>query len=243
MKASTQPVLYGVGIGPGDPELMTLKAVRVLKGVDVIAVPKSKEEATSLALDIIRGVIDLKDKEVVELIFPMKRNQMELIEAWEESRRQVIERLEGSRDVAFITIGDPLFHSTFIYLLEALCRESPEDRFYNIEVIPGVSSINAASALSCTPLAKSGERMAIIPATYGYEKLKETIEEFDTVVLLKANKAIGGIITVLEESGLKENAVFVSRAGLAGERVTRDLDSLKGKELDYFSIIIIKKGW
>jgi precorrin-2/cobalt-factor-2 C20-methyltransferase len=243
LKASTQPVLYGVGIGPGDPELITLKAVRILKGVDVIAVPKSKEEATSLALDIIRGVLDLKDKEVVELIFPMKRNQMELVEAWEESRMQVIERLEGGRDVAFITIGDPLFHSTFIYLLEALCRESPENRFYNIEVIPGVSSINAASALSCTPLAKSGERMAVIPATYGDEKLKETIEEFDTVVLLKANKAIDGIITVLEESGLKENAVFVSRAGLAGERVTRDLYSLKGKELDYFSIIIIKKGW
>ncbi|MEE9591032.1 MAG: precorrin-2 C(20)-methyltransferase [Thermodesulfobacteriota bacterium] len=242
MKVSTQPVLYGVGIGPGDPELMTLKAVRVLKGVDVIAVPKSKEEATSLALDIIRDVIDLKDKEIVELIFPMKRNQMELVEAWEESKRQVIERLEGDRDVAFITIGDPLFHSTFIYLLEALCRESPEDRFYNIEVIPGVSSINAASALSCTPLTKSGERMAVIPAMYGDKKLKETIEEFDTVVLLKANKAIDGIITVLEESGLKENAVFVSRAGLAGERVTRDLDSLKGKELDYFSIIIIKKG-
>jgi precorrin-2/cobalt-factor-2 C20-methyltransferase len=242
LKVPTQPVLYGVGIGPGDPELMTLKAVRVLKGVAVIAVPKSKEKATSLALDIIRGVIDLTGKEIVELIFPMKRDQMELVEAWDESGRQVVERLEGGRDVAFITIGDPLFHSTFIYLLEALCRERPKDRPYNIEVIPGISSVNAASALSCTPLAKSGERMAIIPATYGDEKLKETIEEFDTVVLLKVNKAIDGIITVLEESGLKEKAVFVSRAGLAGETVTRDLDSLKDRKLDYFSTIIIRKG-
>ncbi len=100
-------VLYGVGIGPGDPELITLKAVKILKQVDVIAVPKSKTDAESLALDIIRQVIDLSSKEILELTFPMKKNQDELTDAWEKAKEQILKPLKKGRDVAFISIGDP----------------------------------------------------------------------------------------------------------------------------------------
>ncbi|MBI5892677.1 MAG: precorrin-2 C(20)-methyltransferase [Deltaproteobacteria bacterium] len=231
-------ILYGVGIGPGDPELLTLKAVKILKQVDVIAVPKSKTEGESLALDIVKQAVDLSDKEILELTFPMKKEHDELIESWKEAKKQILKPLKKGRDVAFITIGDPLFYSTFIYLLEQFTIQNSQ---FKIKIIPGVSSINAVSAATQIPLAKAGERLAILPATYEQEKIRQTLKDFDTVVLIKVNKVMDKIISILEELDLKNNAVFVSKAGLPDEKIVTNLDSLKGKKLDYFSMVIVKK--
>lgn len=231
-------VLYGVGIGPGDPELLTLKAVKILKQAPVIAVPKSKTEGESLALDIVKKVMDLKGKEVLELTFPMKKEQNELTAAWEKAKKQILKPLKKGRDVAFITIGDPLFYSTFIYLLEKFEVQGSK---FKVKIIPGVSSINAVSAAAQIPLAKAGERLVILPATYEQEKIRQTLEDFDTVVLIKISKVMDKIISILEELDLKNNAVFVSKAGLPDEKIVKDLDSIKGKKLDYFSMVIVKK--
>ncbi len=226
--------LYGVGIGPGDPELITLKGKRVLEEVDVIAVPKAGAGKESIALDVVSRVVDLKGKEVLELLFPMKREGLEAY--WEEARRKVLERLSEGRDVAFITLGDPLFHSTFIHLIEGL---EPGGRI-SIDVVPGVSFIHASTASALLPLAKGEEKVAIVPATYGKEGLKEVLEGFETVVLMKVHKALEEILSLLEEMGLKDRALFISRAGWEEEEVVRDLSSLRGREVDYFSSIIIK---
>ncbi|MBI5682652.1 MAG: precorrin-2 C(20)-methyltransferase [Deltaproteobacteria bacterium] len=232
-------ILYGIGIGPGDPELMTLKAARMLKEIDVIAVPKSKSEGESRALDIVKQVIDIKDKEILELTFPMKKNQDELVDTWKEAKRQIIEQIENGRDVAFITIGDPLFYSTFIYLLEQFTVHNSQ---FTVKIIPGVSSINAASAIACTPLVKGSERVAVIPATYEHNKIKQTLKEFDTVILMKINKVMDKIIPILEELNLMESAVFISNAGLNDEEIIRDINLIKGRRLNYFSMLIVKNG-
>lgn len=231
-------ILYGVGIGPGDPELLTLKAVKILKQVDVIAVPKSKAEGESLALDILKQVIDLNGKEILELTFPMKKNHDELIESWKEAKKQILKPIKKGKDVAFITIGDPLFYSTFIYVMEQFTVHSSQ---FTVKIIPGVSSINAASAAAQIPLAKAGERLAVLPATYEQKKLKQALKDFDTVVLIKVNKVMDKIIPILEELNLKDKAVFVSNAGMQKEDIVRDLNCIKGKKPDYFSMVIVKK--
>ncbi|OGP30538.1 MAG: precorrin-2 C(20)-methyltransferase [Deltaproteobacteria bacterium GWC2_42_11] len=233
-------MLYGVGIGPGDPELLTLKAIRVLKEVDIIAVPKSKTDGESIALDILKGVMDLHGKEIIELTFPMKKNRDELAASWNNAKDEVLKQLDIGKDVAFITIGDPLLYSTFIYLMEALKNNGGSG--IKIKIVPGISSVNAASASACIPLANSSERLAIIPATYEEDKLRQTLKDFDTVVLMKVNKVMDKVIPLLEELGLKKNAIFVSMAGWKEQEVVKDLDTLKGRELDYFSIMIIKKS-
>lgn len=231
--------LYGIGVGPGDPELLTLKAIRVLREADAIAIPKSKEESDSVALSIMKGAVDLSKKETLELMFPMTKDKEVLRKAREEAASVLCERLKAGKDVACITIGDPMFYSTFSYLIP-LVRERLSK--VKIEIIPGISSVMASAAVTITPLTEADERLAVIPATYESEKLKDILRDFDTVVLMKVNRVFDKVLGLLEELGLKEKAVFIERCGGENQRVVRDLDSLKGEKLDYLSMVIVKRG-
>jgi len=231
-------VLYGVGIGPGDPELLTLKAVRILKQVEVIAVPKSKEEAESKALSIVQQAVDIKGKEILELVLPMTKEKEILAKAREDVVNLICEKLKQGMDIACITLGDPLFYSTFSYFIPLITKVLPE---IEVRVIPGVTSINAVSSITLLPLAEADEKVAVIPATYEEKGLKEIIRNFDSIVLMKINKVMDKILTILEELDLKDKAVFISRAGWPDEVVVKDVESLRNKRLDYFSMIMIKK--
>ncbi len=231
-------VLYGVGIGPGDPELLTLKAARVLKTADVIAIPRSKEESDSIALSIVKDAVDISGKEILELMFPMTKDKEVLGSARKGAASAVADRLKAGKNVACITLGDPMFYSTFSYMIP-LIRERLAD--VEIEIIPGISSVMASAAVSITPLVEADERLAIIPAVYESEKLRDILGGFDTVVLMKVNRVFDKVLGLLEELGLKENSVFVERCGTESQRVVRDLDGLKGERLDYLSMVIVKK--
>lgn len=231
--------LYGIGVGPGDPELLTLKSVRVLKEADVIAVPKSKEESDSIALSIVKGAVDFSKKETLELMFPMTKDKEILRMAREEAADAICERLLAGKDVACITIGDPMFYSTFSYLIPLLRERVPEAE---IEIVPGISSVMASAAATVMPLTEADERLAVIPATYEPEKLRDILRDFDTVVLMKVNRVFDKVLSLLEELGLKENAVFIERCGGENQRVVRELESLKGEKLDYLSMVIVKRG-
>ena len=231
-------ILYGIGVGPGDPELLTIKAVNVLRKVGVIAIPKSGEEAGSKALSVMEKVVDLNGKEILELVLPMTKDKDVLLKARKDAVLLLAERLKNGSDVACITIGDPLFYSTFSYLIPFIMDILPG---VEIKIISGISSINAAAGSALMPLVEADERIAIIPAAYGERDLKKVIEGFDTVVLMKVNKVFDRILSVLNELGLKEKAVFISKAGWPDEEVVRDMDSLKGKKFDYFSMVIVKK--
>ncbi|MBJ6725424.1 precorrin-2 C(20)-methyltransferase [Geomesophilobacter sediminis] len=230
--------VYAVGVGPGDPELLTRKAERVIRNANVICAPTGGAEGGSYALSIVEEFIDRSRQEVLVQLFPMKKDQQGLDTFWEEAAEQVCQRIAQGKSVAFITIGDPFLYSTYLYLHRILQARHPE---IEIEVVPGISSILAASAAAGVPLGLGGERIAVLPATYEDEELKETLSQFDTVVLMKVNRVFDRIYGVLKEMGLERNGVFVRRVGSSEEEVRFDLEALKGEKLDYLSMLIVKK--
>jgi precorrin-2/cobalt-factor-2 C20-methyltransferase len=241
--------LYIIGIGPGDPELMTLKAVRILNEVPCIIVPKGREEGTSLALSIVRKALDLDTKDIVEAYFPMVKTvrsaesgvrneeKQELNDKWNGVIDAVLQRIDRGIDAAFITIGDPAIYSTFFYLYDRLLERRPALR---IEIVPGISSINAAAARAGLYLGLGNDRIAILPANY-LDSLQETLEKFDTVVLMKVNKVFDTVRDTLATMGLSAAATYVARAGMEDERIYKDIRSVSKEDLNYFSLVIVRK--
>jgi len=242
--------LFVIGVGPGDPELLTLKAVRILKQVPCIVVPKGREEGSSLALSIVRKAIPLDDKEIVELHFPMMKTasnaecglrnaelNQELDYKWNEAVEAVLNRVDRGKDVAFITIGDPGIYSTYFYLNNRLLERKPS---LVIEMVPGISSINASAARAGLSLGLGDERIAVLPANY-MGNLQETLEKFDTVVLMKVSKVFGAVRDLLIKMGLAAGATYVVRAGMEDERIERDILKVRDEDLSYFSLVIVRK--
>ncbi len=229
----TRGRLYAVGIGPGDPELITLKAVRILREAEVIAVPKGKEDGESVALGIVESIVDMQGKRLLEIHFPMRKGPQR--EALGKAAKEVLGLLYQGRDVAFITLGDPTLYSTFFHLLDAIHQIEPG---LKAEIIPGVSSITASAAAASMSLALSGDRVAVIPATYVGD-LDSVLDGFQTVILMKAHSVIEEIKAVLARRGLLGGAVFVSRAGRQGE-VIKPLSEVNEGDLNYFSTVIVR---
>jgi precorrin-2/cobalt-factor-2 C20-methyltransferase len=230
--------IYAVGVGPGDPELLTRKAERILRHVPVICAPAASAGDSSHALSIVEPFLDRTRQEVIVRVFPMKKDQEGLDEFWEEAASTVLTHIRQGKDVAFITIGDPFLYSTFLYLYRIFRERYPD---IPIEAVPGVSSITAAAVAAGVPLAAASDRIAILPATFEEEKLRRTLLDFDTVVLMKVNRVFDRVYALLRELGLEDRCAFVSRAGTDGEKVVRDLASLVGRKLDYLSLLIVKK--
>lgn len=234
--------LYVIGVGPGDPELLTLKGVKILREVSCICVPKGREEGSSLALSIVKQVVDLENKEIIEAYFPMRKTrgssqQCDLDTRWHETVEAVLSRLSKGTDTAFITIGDPTIYSTYFYLHDRLLELDPE---ISIEIIPGVSSINTAAARAGLFLGIADERIAILPANYP-GGLKETLEQFDTIVLMKVHKVFASVKKMLSDMNLMEKAVYIVKAGMEDEKIFHSIKDVKEDDLNYFSIVVIRK--
>ncbi len=230
--------IYAVGVGPGDPELLTRKAERILRQTPVVCAPSAVEGDSSYALSIVESLLDRSRQEIIVLVFPMRKDQEGLDGFWEEAAEKVACQVREGKDVAFITIGDPFLYSTFLYLYRILRDRYPD---IPVEVVPGVSSVTTAAVAAGIPLAAAAERVAILPATFEDDKLRRTLLDFDTVVLMKVNRVFDRVYALLEELGLTRNGAFVSRAGTADEKVIYDLASLVGEKLDYLSLLIVKK--
>lgn len=229
--------LYGVGIGPGDPKLLTLKAREIIDQVDIIFCPKGDEEGNSLARSIIEATTS-SPKEFVELTFPMTRNENVLKIYWQKSARRIAEEVARGKNGAFITLGDPFIYSTYIYLLRILRQDFPD---IEVETIPGISAFNAAAARAQIPLVEGDERMAILPVRKDLRGLKEAFETFDTVILMKVGSKLDKVMALLLELDLLKHSVLVSRLGQPGERMIQDLSSLNEvKREGYLSVVIVK---
>jgi precorrin-2/cobalt-factor-2 C20-methyltransferase len=231
--------IYAVGVGPGDPELLTRKAERILRRADVILAPVSDPGEASVALATIREFLDESRQEVIVHQFPMTSDRARLIPAWQEAAALIAVRAEAGRDVAFVTIGDPLFYSTFIYLqriLREICPHIP------IEIVPGISSVNASAALAGIPLAEGDEKMAVIPATAGVDKIAEALARFETVVLLKVKPVFGDILELIRQTGRERSTVFVERAGSDRQKVLTDFAEIAAHAPDYLSLMIIRSS-
>lgn len=228
--------LYGIGVGPGDPDLITLKAVRVLRRVPHIFASCSTKNSYSLALNIVRP--HLNGAGLEHLPFPMTRDPRVLKEAWEKNAARVLEVLATGEDAAFITLGDPLTYSTFGYLLKTLKRLNPEVR---LVTIPGITSYSAAAARTHIPLTEGEESFVLISGSQGAARLREVVNQSDNIVILKTYRHFEEIYRALEELDLLDRAVCISRCGLDGETVVENLRDFQGQPVPYLSMIIIKK--
>lgn len=230
--------LYGVGIGPGDPELMTLYAYRVLSQVPVIFVPTKSEDSDSIAEFIITGLIPEIPTKITRLVLPMLKDKDHLKKYWDKAVDTIWQSLEEGNDCAFVNIGDPLIYGTFIHILETLRKEHPE---VPVKVIPGISSINAASANAVVPLASDDERIAILSGNPGNEFIKDTLNNFDTVIFMKINNIFDTLLTILAEMNMADKCVYFRRCTTENEEIVYDISTLKGKKVDYFSLLILRK--
>ena len=230
--------LYGIGVGPGDPELLTVRATRILSRVPVIFAPQKDGKSKSYARRIIADMIDESEQRVIELVFPMRKDTGRLTDYWNKAAETIWQYLSSGQDCVFITEGDSFLYGTFIHIFEILRKNYPEIR---IEVIPGISSINTAASRALFPLATGSERVAILPAIYEDKAIRKTLNDFDTVIFLKINTVFDKILNILEELNLAEKCVFVSRCTMEDEKIIKNISKLKGQKLDYLSLLIVRR--
>ncbi len=229
--------LYGVGVGPGDPELLTLKAQRILNEVGVIFSATSGKSTKSLALEIVKDILS-PDQKIIPLHFPMTRNKGLLKRAWNENSDTVLGHLKKNIDVAFITLGDPSTYSTFTYLHRFISKKEPNAQ---IEIIPGITSFQAAAARLKIPLSEGEESLVIISGAKGERELKNVIDTCDNIVILKAYRHYDSILRLLEKRELIEKGFGARNIGLKDESLTTDIKKWDGKNPSYFTLLLVKK--
>jgi len=236
----------GIGVGPGDPELITIKAVKALKMVDVVSVPKAHADTPSIALGMVKHILEERKKppEVLELVFPMTKDELEVKRLWAKNAGIVAEKVENGKVIAFITLGDPMFYSTFIYLFQSLRQKYPEVK---LEIIPGVTSLTACAASAKIPLAEKEEVIAIIPSDFDYKLIEETAKHADNLVFMKCAHRFKDLVPILERSSFTKNSTIalVRRCSMPEEQViVGKLGDVQSWEIpeDYFSMAIVKRS-
>jgi precorrin-2/cobalt-factor-2 C20-methyltransferase len=226
---------YGLGVGPGAPDLLTLRAQRILSTVPVVVYPACKPGASSYAWRIARAHVPEQTRRLAQ-VFPMSRDWASLVPVWRDNAREIAAELRAGHDVAFITEGDPMLFSTFLHVWELLREVAPE---VEVEVVPGVSSMCAAAGLSAIPLGQGDQRIAVIPATWHEDALRDALRTWDVVVLMKVARVLPKVIDLLEELGRADHAALVSRGSSAQQIVTRDLKRFRDRRLNYLTTVIV----
>lgn len=226
--------LYGVGIGPGDPELLTLKALRVIRESKVIALP-GKEPRETVAYKIVEGAYpEIAEKELLAVDMPMTKDPAKLEASHEAGAAAIMAYLDKGMDVAFPTLGDPTVYSTYIYIHRRVVN-----RGYGAEIIPGVPSFCAVAARLNQPLCEKAQRLMIVPASHG--EVEDCLSVDANLVFMKAGRELGALRDTLAAHGLLERASMVANCGMEGETVCpRFADVPEGT--GYFSVVLVKKG-
>jgi precorrin-2/cobalt-factor-2 C20-methyltransferase len=225
---------YGVGVGPGDPELMTRKAERILAAVDWIFHPAGAD-GSGFARRIVEP-LGLPAEKFRPVSLCMSRDRGPDQETYCRVAEEIVAELRRGRTAAWITEGDPLFYSTFLHLYAELRRFLE----VAIEIIPGVTSTSAAAARVGVPVARLDEKVAVVPAAYGVERLPVLLDEFATVFLLKVNTVFGRLLEALASLPRTVRAVYVEQVTTHAERVVENLESLRGQEIPYFALVILR---
>ena len=223
--------LYGVGVGPGDPELLTRKAERIIRASAVLAVP-DKGAGEKTALNIIGPLAHGKER--LDCSTPMVRDQSVLDGAYDRAADAICEKLDQGKDVAFITLGDPTVYSTYLYLHKKVVA-----RGYDAQIIPGVPSFCAVAAKLNMALCEKSERLLIVPASH--KDVSDCLDLDANLVFMKAGKEIGALKTTLADHGLLDRASLVANCGMEGELVCPRFAELE-EGSGYFSVVLVKKG-
>jgi len=228
---------YGIGVGPGEPDLITLKAAKVLAKVDMIFTASSSKNNHSLAVDIARGHIP-ETTPVVRLSFPMCKDKNLLQQAWEDNAVLIVETLKQGKDAAFLTLGDCMTYSTYGYLGRYVKKLAPE---VVMVAIPGITSYQAAAARLNRPLVEGEEALLILSGVCGGDRFRELSRNAENVVFMKAYKNVSDITQALEERGCLETSVGISSCGLPEERIIGDIREFENIPPDYWTLIFSKQ--
>ena len=226
---------YGIGVGPGDPELLTVKAINAIRRADVLVAPKTEKKEGSVALTIAKPYLK-EDIEIVYQVFPMVTNFADSTEAWEGNKAEILTLLESGKNVAFLTLGDPMFYSTYIYVYRLLFAAGA-----NIETIPGVPAFCAIGSQIGQPIVEGNDILSIIPATASQVAVERALEASDNAVIMKVYRNFASVTGLLEKHNMAKNAVLVSRCGLEGERLIHDISANKHDKLNYLSTILTRR--
>ena len=224
--------LYGVGVGPGDPELMTLKALKRIEEADILAIPRTGA-GEHTALSIVNGLMDLDSKEQYFAHMPMTRNLEELEKSHEKAAEDITRYLDHGKNVVFLTLGDPTVYSTYCYIHDRVLN-----RGYEAEIVPGVPSFCAVAARLNQPLCERGEPLHILPASYG--DAEEYLNWKGTKVLMKSGKEFDRVRQIIIDKGLLDKSKMVSCCGMEQEEIFTDITKA-GTEASYFSVIVVKE--
>lgn len=238
------PKLYCIGCGPGDPDLLTLKAINIIKNADIIYTPTAREGKPSVALSIVERFLN-KDTEIQQLVFPMIKDFNKLKENWKDNTKEITDSIRNGKRAIYLTVGDPSLYSTWIYIYREITNAHKD---IEVEVIPGITSIFSFSAEIKTPIGEGEEIIGIIPACYNLDRLKTAAQCCDTLIFLKDGRYFNSVLEILMESGFPgESDIFIA------QDVSTNSEALQKKKLaellrnpnenndKYFSIMIAKK--
>jgi len=238
------PELIGIGVGPGDPDLLTVKAVKAIQYADVIMCPASAEDRRSIALSVISSLIDKsKNQEIVKLIFPMTKDKDILEAHWKTNAKIMAEKVLSGKNVVYLTVGDPYLYSTWIYMHRDISANYPDIK---ISVIPGIVSMFTFASKVGISIAEGAEKVAIIPSCYDLSSVKEIAKHSEVLVFLKDGRYFDKVIELLKESGFPDNSIFA-----IGQDLGTDHEIIRKMTLGevndgtlttkYFSILVVKR--
>ena len=225
--------LYGIGVGPGDPELLTLKAHRILTHAPVVAYP-APDDGKSFARAIVSQYLR-PDQLEIPIVIAMRVERFPAKEVYDKAASEIAGHLRAGTDVSVLCEGDPFFYGSFMYLFERLAGEFP------VEIVPGVSSLMACSAAFGRPLAARNDVLTVIPAPLADARIEAMLAEADAAAIMKVGRHFQRVRTLIEKAGLLDVAGYVERAGLPEQKVM-PLASVRDESAPYFSMILIYKG-
>lgn len=227
---------YGIGTGPGDSSLVTVKAVNTLKNLDILYTPESKKGGESLALSIVDEYLP-ESLEIKSRHFPMNFNGTEKIQVWNSVSGEIVEDVKKGKNVGFVTLGDPMIYSTYVYVMERLMEH------IEVETIPGISSFSNIASNQNFPLVMDTDPLIVIPCTMEEDKIDEALEKYDCLVLMKVYKKINMVIDKLKKHNLIDHAILVSNSSQDREEVFTNLrDEHIDEKISYFSTILVNKN-
>lgn len=230
--------LYGIGVGPGDPELIPVKAVNLIGKVDIIYTAASSKNNYSLAVEIAKPYISASAA-IQTMSFPMSKDPQVKQRAWQQHALQIVETLKSGQNAAFLTLGDPLTYSTYGYIIRHIQELWPQAP---IVTVPGISSFQAAAAATNTPLVEDDESLLIVSGVHGGERLRSLAKSVENVVCLKAYRNMQSICDALEETGLAQGSVSVANCSREDEKIYYDLRDLANETPNYWTLIIAKQN-
>jgi precorrin-2/cobalt-factor-2 C20-methyltransferase len=239
LKAESEAAkLFGIGIGPGDPELLTIKALKTLEQSDLILCPRARIKDSSLARSIIEKAAGY-DLPIREIEYPMTLDNDSHEQAWKENALDCLKELKQGKTVSFVTLGDTSIYSTFSYFLEAVLKEYKE---LDWEIIPGISSIQLGASLTGQALVLGKESCVLLPMPEDVKRLDSFIDDHASLILMKVIRKIPELKAYLKEKGLEESSSLIHRAGLPEEKVIKGFQNVEDSQSGALSIVIIKTG-